>query len=68
MGDIKSFALHRSRIPTVLFKTIVQDIDTMLMQYGPPIYHQTGEVRSRFLSPVRCAPLFLTINELKLLP
>ncbi|KAF8490024.1 hypothetical protein F5888DRAFT_1869455 [Russula emetica] len=40
MTDIKTFALHRSRIPTALFKSIVQDIDVMLVQYGPPIEHE----------------------------
>lgn len=52
MNDIKTFGLHRSRIPTALFKSIVQDIDVMMVQYGPPTEHDTGEARSRFLSPV----------------
>jgi hypothetical protein len=51
-NDIEIFGLHRSRIPTGLFKLIVEDIDLMLVQYGPPIEHQNEEVRSRFLSPV----------------
>ncbi|KAF8493301.1 hypothetical protein F5888DRAFT_1618085 [Russula emetica] len=52
MTDIKTFALHRSRIPTALFKSIVQDIDVMLVQYGPPIEHETEEATSQFLSPI----------------
>ena len=52
MDDIGTFDLYRSRIPTALFKSIVQDIDVMLVQYGPPIEHSTEEARSRFLSPV----------------
>jgi hypothetical protein len=52
MNDIETFGLHRSRIPTGLFKSIVQDIDVMLVQYGPPVEHRTEEARSRFLSPV----------------
>ena len=50
--DAETFELHRSRIPTPLFKCIVQDLDIMLMQYGPLSAHQTEETRSRFLSPV----------------
>jgi hypothetical protein len=52
MNDIETFGLHRSRIPTKLFKLIVEDIDVMLVQYGPPIEHETEVARSRFLSPV----------------
>jgi hypothetical protein len=52
MSDIKTFSLHRSRIPTELFKSIVQDIDAMMVQYGPPFEHQTEEAGFRFLSPV----------------
>jgi hypothetical protein len=59
MSDINTFELHRSRIPTALFKSIVQDIDIMLVQYGPPIEHETEEARSRFLSPVSANQLFI---------
>jgi hypothetical protein len=52
MNDIETFGLHRSRIPTKLFKLIVQNIDVMMVQYGPPIEHYTEDTRSRFLSPV----------------
>jgi hypothetical protein len=52
MNDIEPLGLHRSRIPTKLFKSIVQDIDVMMVQYGPPIEHFTEEARFRFLSPV----------------
>lgn len=52
LRDIITFELHRSRIPTTLFKSIVQDIDMMLVQYGPPMDHKTEEATSRFLSPV----------------
>ncbi len=55
MKDIKTFSLHRSRIPTKLFKSIVQDIDVMMVQYGPPNEHFTEEARSRFLSS-ECGP------------
>jgi hypothetical protein len=56
--DIEFFDLYRSRIPTALFKSIVQDIDVMLVQYGPPINHETEEARSRFLSPVSTSHFF----------
>jgi hypothetical protein len=52
MDDIETFDLHRSRIPTALFESIVQDIDVMIVQYGLPVQHRTKEARSRFLSPV----------------
>lgn len=52
MRDIETFGLYRSRIPTALFRSILQDIDVMQMQYGPPIEHQTAEARAQFLSPV----------------
>ena len=53
MRDIQTFELHRSRIPTTLFKSIVQDMDMMMIQYGPPDEHDHEEATSRFLSPVR---------------
>jgi hypothetical protein len=53
LQDIETFPLHRSRIPTDVFKAIVTDLDVMLMQYGPLPEHETEEARSRFFSPVR---------------
>ena len=58
MNDIDTFELHRSRIPTALFKSVVEDINLMMTQYGPPGEHQTEEARSRFLSPVSTRQLF----------
>ena len=52
LTDIRTFDIHRSRIPTDLFKSIVTDIDVMLMKYGPPPMHMTEEAGSRFFSPV----------------
>jgi len=52
MTDIKTFQLHRSRIPTAFFKSIVQDIDIRLVEYGPPMEHDTERARAQFLSPV----------------
>ena len=57
MTDIEIFHVRRSRMPTALFKSIVEDIDSMLVQYGPPIEHQTEEATSQFLSPVSTEPL-----------
>jgi len=53
MKDIATFDLYRSRIPTSLFRSIVQDMDVLLPQYGPPDEHETEEATSRFLAPVR---------------
>ncbi|KAM6489096.1 hypothetical protein JOM56_015508 [Amanita muscaria] len=52
LRDIGTFEIHRSRIPTHLFRSIVIDMDIMLMQYGAPPQHKTEEARSRFFSPV----------------
>ncbi|KAM6503629.1 hypothetical protein JOM56_000572 [Amanita muscaria] len=52
LGDIGTFEIHRSRIPTHLFRSIVIDKDIMLMQYGAPPQHKTEEARLRFFSLV----------------
>ena len=68
-NEIETFHVHRSRMPTALFRSIVEDLDVMLLQYGPPIEHKTEQATSRFLSPVSTEPLFhLTTNQLKVLP
>ena len=53
LKDIGTFDLHRSRIPTHLFKSIVEDMDILMTQYGPLPEQKTEETTSRFLSPVR---------------
>ena len=53
LGDIKTFGIYRSRIPTDLFEAIVMDMDVMLMQYCPFPDHDMEEARSRFFSPVK---------------
>jgi hypothetical protein len=53
LKDIQTFELHRSCIPTALFKSIVQDMDMMMVQHGPLPDHDHEEATSRFLSPVR---------------
>jgi hypothetical protein len=63
MDDIEIFRLHRSRISTALFKQIVQDIEIMSIQYGPPFKHETEEATLRFISPVSVSH-FLTSNVL----
>ena len=52
-GDAPTFDIYRSRIPTPLFKKIVEDIKDMMIQYGPPEQYETEEATSRFFSPVR---------------
>jgi hypothetical protein len=55
--DAPLFDLHRSRIPTSLFKEIVEDMDTLILQFGTlrPTLRQrriTEDARSRVLAPV----------------
>lgn len=52
LRDIATFDLYRSRIPTSLFRSIVQDMDVLLHQYGPPFEHATEEATSQFLAPI----------------
>ena len=59
LNDIGTFDLYRSRIPAALFKSIVEDMDIMLIQYGPPPEQKAEWTRSRFLSPVRLISSFL---------
>ena len=53
LGDIGTFEIHHSRIPTHLFKSMIVDMDIMLVQYGSPAEHEMEEATSRFFSPVR---------------
>jgi hypothetical protein len=66
LADIQTFELCRSRIPTELFRSIVQDIDIMQVQYGPPLDHETEQARSQFLSPVSASQLFTWQSKSKL--
>jgi hypothetical protein len=50
LKDIGTFNLHRPRVPTHIFISIVEDIDMLLIQYGPPYEHKTAEATSLFLS------------------
>jgi hypothetical protein len=65
MNNIKTFKLKCSHIPMVLFKSIVRDIDIMLVQYGPLIEHKMEEARSQFLSPVSARQLFIWQSKSK---
>jgi hypothetical protein len=51
-NDITEFNIYRARIPTALFKAIVEDLDIVMNQYGGPHDHKIEEARSRFLAPV----------------
>ena len=66
--DIETFELHRSRIPTDLFKSIIEDMDLMLLQYGSPSQHSTEEATSRFLSPVKMTQSFFALESSPLSP
>lgn len=69
---MKTFEIHRARIPTFLFKEIVEDIDIAMNQYGEPVDHNNVEARSRCLVPVsahiyrilfRCSLLYQLFNR-----
>ena len=51
-ADMKTFDIHRARIPTSMFKDIVMDLQIAMNQYGEPLDHKNEEARSRFLAPV----------------
>jgi len=53
LKDLGTFDLYRSRIPTQLFRSIVEDMDLLMIQYGPLPDQKNEETRSRFLAPVR---------------
>lgn len=53
LEGIRTFNLYRSRIPTKLFRSIVEDMDVLLTQYGPLPDQMNEETRSCFLAPVR---------------
>jgi hypothetical protein len=63
MHDIGTFELRRSRIPTSLFKSIAQDMDMAMTQYGPVSDLEHEEAIFQFVSPVRTISLFETVNE-----
>lgn len=52
LRDAPKFQFTRARLPTFVFKEIVQDMQLVMKQYGPPIEHNNVEARSRFLAPV----------------
>ena len=51
-NDMHTFDIHRARIPTPLFKAIVEDLGIVMNQYGEPRDHKNEAARSRFLAPV----------------
>jgi len=54
MEDIGTFEVHRSRLPTSLFETIVMDMDGIMeTQRGPPLEKWTVRESSKLFSPVR---------------
>jgi len=61
--DAPTFDIFRSRIPTPLFKKIVEDIDDMVIQYGPPEQHMTEEATSRFFSPVKLIHILTRLSN-----
>jgi hypothetical protein len=51
LRDAPTIEMHRARIPNALFKDIIEDIEIVMKQYGPPSDHQNEEAGSRFLAP-----------------
>ena len=66
-NDMQTFDVHRARIPTALFKAIVEDLGIVMNQYGEPRDHQNEEARSRFLAPVSAQSASFADFELALL-
>jgi hypothetical protein len=60
-ADMKTFEIHRARIPTSMFKAIMEDVSVIMEQYGERVGDQNAEARSRYLAPVSAQrfPLFL---------
>ena len=53
LEDIETFELSRVRIPTSLFRSILEDMDIVMRQYGPNFQHPNVEATSRYMAPVR---------------
>jgi hypothetical protein len=49
-NDATEFYPCRSRIPTRLFREIMEDLDVLKPQYGELKSYKTEEMRSRFLA------------------
>lgn len=57
--DAPTFDIDRARIPSELFKEIVEEIQSNMQEYGPPSEHENEEARSRYLAPVcSVTPMF----------
>ena len=65
--DMKTFEIHRARIPTSMFKEIVGDLDMAMYQYGEPLDHDNEEARSRCLAPVSAQIYRILFHDLFLL-
>jgi len=52
----------------MLFKSIVQDIDLMLVQCGPPDHHQMEGGKIMVLLPSECKPTPHTLIKVKICP
>lgn len=50
LQDAPTLEMNRARIPNVLFREIIEDIEIVMKQYGPP-GDQNLAARFRFLAP-----------------
>lgn len=57
-NDITASTIYRARIPTPLFKAMVEDLGIVIDQYGGFCEHNNEEARSRFLAPVSAQSAF----------
>lgn len=49
LRDAPTFKKHRARIPNILFREMIEEIEIVMKQYGLPSDHQNKEARFRFL-------------------
>ena len=62
MEDIGTFELHRSRLPTPLFETILMDMDGIMgTECGPPLEKWMVRASSKSFSPVRI--IYITFSH-----
>jgi len=41
---MKMFEIYRARIPSSMFRDIVEDLDVVMNQYGDPVDHNNEDV------------------------
>ena len=62
-NDIPGFKIQRARIPTTLFKFLVEDLNIIMKQYGGNYYHKNEEAKSRFFAAVSASASFQVFSD-----